>query len=332
MKHKRSVISITIAAFMLVSLCAVCASTSVSANPIPGGTGPSSVDLKGTYLKYVFVKGYDGALWYRDKSIAGGGDQWGWLGGWVSLGGQLTSSPAAVSRGSGTIDVYVRWSDGTVWERPYYNGAWHPWVKIGGQVAAGTGPGASGWPGHADVFFKGTNGAISQTTWTAGSRWTNAASLGGWLASSPAAVSRGPGFITIYARGTDGAVYGKSYYNGAWHDWFNIGGQVAAGTGPAFSVWRTDLASNVVDRADIWITGTDGAMYQKTWTAASGWSNWKYLGGKLTSSPTVDMEKYCIVVWVRWSDGLIYSNEYCAGPWIGWGGPMQGPPCQVNCG
>ncbi len=35
MKHKRSVISITIAALMLVSLCAVCVSTSVSANPPP---------------------------------------------------------------------------------------------------------------------------------------------------------------------------------------------------------------------------------------------------------------------------------------------------------
>ena len=39
--------------------------------------------------------------------------------GWESLGGRLTSSPAAVSQSSGKIDVFVRGTDGALWERIY---------------------------------------------------------------------------------------------------------------------------------------------------------------------------------------------------------------------
>jgi hypothetical protein len=39
--------------------------------------------------------------------------------GWQSLSGKLTSSPAATSPASGVIDVFVRGSDGAVWETSY---------------------------------------------------------------------------------------------------------------------------------------------------------------------------------------------------------------------
>jgi hypothetical protein len=81
-----------------------------------------------------------------------------------------------------------------------------------------------------------------------------------------------------------------------------------------------------MDRLDVWVTGTNGALWQKTWTAGSGWTNWVSLGGQLSSSPTVAMQKYCIEVWARFTNGYIYLNEYC-GSWSGWtGGTMQGPP------
>jgi hypothetical protein len=36
--------------------------------------------------------------------------------GWENLGGVLTSSPAAVSPASGVIDVFVRGTNGALWE------------------------------------------------------------------------------------------------------------------------------------------------------------------------------------------------------------------------
>jgi hypothetical protein len=337
MKRKRSFITIAMATIVLVSLCAVCTSTSTSAasssasvkaspnlvgNPIAAGTSPSACMPKDFHYLYLFVQGYDGALWYnRQDLVTQGLPNWGWSG-WTSLGGQLTSSPCAVSRSSGCLDVYVRSTDGAVWERPYYNGAWHGWVNIGGQLAPGTGPGASGWPSREDLFVVGTNGALLQKTWTA-SGWSGWASLGGVVTSSPAAVSRGTGLIDVHARGTSGADYEESYYNGAWHGWVNIGGVVASGTGPALGVWSSTNTIYLL------VTGTDGAMWQKTWTAASGWSGWRGLGGHLTSSPTIawSSQFYALEVYARGTDSYLYLDEYYSGVWHGWrGGTMQGPP------
>lgn len=100
MKHKRSLMSIAMASIMLISLCAVVSTTSVSAAtsssrasvkatpdlvgaPIAAGTGPAACVLNNSSSMYIFVKGYDGACWYRiwDTSM----DYW--TGGWTSLGG-----------------------------------------------------------------------------------------------------------------------------------------------------------------------------------------------------------------------------------------------------
>lgn len=326
------------ATLMLVSLCAVCTSTSVSAapdpsppgKPIAAGTGPSACYLNGSLTMYVSVKGYDGALWYRVFDFAA----MGWVGGWTSLGGQLTSSPAAVSPSSGHLDVYVAGTDGAVYERSYSSGAWNAWYKVGGQVAPGTGPGASGWPGREDVFIQGTDGALYQKTWAGASGWSNWANLGGKLTWSPAAVSWGPGRIDVSIRGSDGAVWWKYYQNG-WSGWKSLGGQIAPGTGPAASVWRTNDAPAPVGREDVFVDGTNGALYQKTWTATSGWGNWANLGGKLTASPTAAWPMthitFSIEVYVRNAAGNVCQKEYYSGVWYDWQCGMAGPPCQNNC-
>jgi hypothetical protein len=346
MKQKNRVISIALATVMLFSLCAVCASTSVSAAdsgssrasvkaspdlvgaPIPADTGPSSFITKDERYFYLFVKGYDGALWYNREDLAKQYEaNWGWEG-WKSLGGQLSSSPCAVSRQDGVINVYVRGTNGAVYARPYSNGAWHAWGFVGGQVAPGTGPGASGWPGREDVFVEGTNGALYQKTWTSAGGWSSWTNLGGVLTSSPAANSRTTGLIDVHVRGTNGADYYRSYYNGAWHAWAYLGGQLKPGTGPAVSVWRA------LNREDVFIVDTNGALCQKTWTAASGWTTtWAYLGGHLTSTPSVAMLAWAIEVHGRFTDGFIYLKEYFdfgggkGFQWTDWmGGSMDGPP------
>ena len=261
-----------------------------------------------------------------------------WTGGWTSLGGQLASSPSAVSRQAGVMDVYIAGTDGAVWCRSYSSGTWSAWYKVGGQVASGTGPAASGWPGREDVFIQGTDGALHQITWTAANGWaTTWANLGGALTSSPAAVSRATGLIDVHVRGTDGADWYKSYVPGAWSGWHSLGGQLASRTGPALSVWAANLKYyTVINRDDVFVTGTTGAMYQKTWTTANGWTTtWANLGGSLTSSPTAATETFTIEIYVRWSNGNVYQKEYYdsngAYCWHAWQGGMEGPPCQNNC-
>jgi hypothetical protein len=345
MKRKRSVITIAMAAIMLVSLCAVCTSTSAASsssasvkaspnlvgNPIPANTAPSECIPKDYRYIYLFVQGYDGALWYNREDLSNlGGPNWGWSG-WTSLGGQMTSSPCAVSRQTGIIDVFARGTDGALWQRTTANGgtSWSGWDQIGGQVAPGTGPAASGWSGHEDVFIQATDGTLWQKTWAASSGWSGWRSLGGQLTSSPGAVSRQAGITDVYVRGSDGALWQRTTANGgaSWSGWNYIGGQIAAGTGPALSAWQYYQGSSFVNREDVFVKGTDGALWQKTWAASSGWSGWRSLGGKLASSPTVAPEQYTLEVYVRGTDGYLYLDEYYSGVWHGWrGGTMQGPP------
>ncbi len=323
MKYKSSVISITLAALVLVSLCAVCASTSVSGNPIPADTSPSVCMPKNSHYYYIFVKGYDGALWYNREDTTPGLPNWGWAG-WTSLSGQLATSPCVVSQSSATLDVFVRGTNGALYTR-HFSGSWGPWTNLGGQIAPGTGPGASSWgSGRLDVFVEGTDGAMWHKSYTSG--WSGWENLGGKLTSSPGAVSRGSGLIDVFAP-SGGALYHK-WYNGGWSGWENVGGAIASGTGPGVSAMHVHTyGSQTCDRLDVFIKSTDGAIWQRTWIAASGWSGWGSRGGQPASSPTATMVGYSIEVQARFTDGYIYLNEYFSGVWHGWmGGAMDGPP------
>ena len=175
----------------------------------------------------LFVQGTDHALWTNHYQSGSG-----WSG-WQSLGGSLTSSPAATSPTSSVTDVFVRGTDGAIWEKATTNGgsSWSGWTSLGGQIASGTGTAVCTSGSRLDVLAQGTNGALYQKTWTGS--WSNWTSLGGSLTSSPAATSLGNGLIDVFARGTDGAVWYKDWSGTAWSGWHSLGGHVAAGTGPA---------------------------------------------------------------------------------------------------
>ena len=79
--------------------------------------------------------------------------------------------------------------------------------------------------------------------------------------------------------------------------------------------------------------GTDGVLYQKTWTGSS-WSGWQSLSGKLASSPAATSPASGkIDVCVRGTDGALYQKTY-NGAWSGWvsaGGHITPSP-RAPCG
>jgi hypothetical protein len=95
---------------------------------VASGTGPAVCAQNANSLD-VFVHGSDHALWHKSFQ----GSVWS---AWGSLGGILTSSPAATSPATGVIDAFVRGSDYAIWGRTY-NGRWSPWTSVGGGVDAG---------------------------------------------------------------------------------------------------------------------------------------------------------------------------------------------------
>ena len=171
------------------------------------GTGPTAYAY-GDRIGWL-VTGTNNALYHMWDDATG-------RHGWENLGGYLTSSPGATSSGSGAIDVFVRGSNGALWQREYNNG-WSGWTAAGGVLAPNTGPAVCSWgAGRLDVFVTGTSGVL----WHWSGSWDQ--SLGGYTTSSPAATSPTSGVINVFVRGGSGALWQKSYNNG-WRDWTSIG-------------------------------------------------------------------------------------------------------------
>jgi hypothetical protein len=168
---------------------------------ILAGTSPAATNVSGQ--TDWFVVGTNHQLYYTSGSS-----------GWTSLGGTLTSSPAAVSPSAGVIDVFVRGTNGALYTKHLSGGVWGAWTSLGGQIPAGTSPAACSWgASREDVFVQGTTGALYQNTWT-GTSWSGWTSLGGTLTSSPAATSPASGVIDVGVRGTNGALYERIYTGG----------------------------------------------------------------------------------------------------------------------
>ena len=222
------------------------------------GTGPaasstsSGASVPTGYSGYLdfFAVDTSGTLWHTPMN---GNNAW------DSLGGVCTASPAAIAWGSSSsfrLDVFVRGSDGAVWQRYLTTAGWSTWHSLGGKLAANTGPAVSSpSTGKLTVFAEGTDGALWYKAWS-GTSWSGWHSLGGKLTSSPGAVS-----TSVFVRGTDGAVWTKSTTSTgtSWSSWHSLGGQVAPNTGPGASIsgW-------------VVVQGTDNQFWQR---GSSGWQS-----------------------------------------------------------
>jgi len=125
---------------------------------------------------YLFVRGSDNALWYKYWT----GTTWTAP---TSLGGNLTSVPAATSPGNGVINVFVQGTDSSLWYKTTTNNgaSWSSWTPLSGVLAAGSSPAATS-PGTRviDVFVLGTdNGLWWQTTANNGASWSGWTFIGG---------------------------------------------------------------------------------------------------------------------------------------------------------
>src|SRR4030095_6741771 len=96
--------------------------------------------------------------------------------------------------------------------------------------------------------------------------WSQEESLGGNLASEPAAASWSSGRIDVFARGTDNALKHLWYQAGlgkGWQSWESLGGNLASA--PAAASWSSG-------RLDIFARGTDNALkhrWDQAWAGIS---------------------------------------------------------------
>lgn len=228
-----------------------------SVSQVQAGTGAPTTSLGGKLLSgpsatsngttiFVFGQGTDNQLWTKAGT-----------GAWKPLGGVLTSKPAAVQNGISQA-VFARGSDGAVWERSNTAGAaWGPWQKVGGQVLAGTGPGAAADGKGNHILVVGTDHRLYLSSGAAGLFGL----VGGRTNASPALTASSAGLIG-YVEGTDGALWAANLFPGDGQ-WTSLGGRLTSGTG------ATSTAGTPYGYA----LGTDGNVWQNANLSPTGWTN-----------------------------------------------------------
>lgn len=92
----------------------------------------------------------------------------GWSG-WTSHeapGGNLLSQPAIISRSNSVCNIYVRGADNALWQRAFYDGQWHAWLRHndGGVLASEPALGSMGQQ-HEHVFVRGTDDRVWSKRW-----------------------------------------------------------------------------------------------------------------------------------------------------------------------
>jgi hypothetical protein len=171
--------------------------------------GPVTISRNSTVCN-IYVRGGDNALWQRAY----------WDGQWHDWGrhndgGVLASEPTLGSMGPNHEHVFVKGTDGQVWQK-WWTGAagWSGWVALGAPPGGFLGsPNTISRNGTVcNIYVRGTDGALWQRAFWSG-QWHDWGRHddGGVIADDPATSSRGPDHEQLFVRGTDAQV---------WHKWW----------------------------------------------------------------------------------------------------------------
>lgn len=195
-----------------------------------------------------------------------------------------------------------------------------PWYLLGGALNSGA-DAASWGASRTDVFLRGAENGLWQTTWNGTSwSWTF---LGGVLNADPGAVSWGPNRVDVFARGIDNALWHRSSDGTSWAPWEKLGGVITSGP---------DASSSSPGHLDVFVRGTEGGLWQVSWNGTA-WS-WTFVGGLITSDPgVVSSGPNHIDVFVRGTEKGLWQASWNGTAWT-WnflGGVLSTGPDAASC-
>lgn len=189
-------------------------------------------------------------------------------GGWLNLGGTLSSAPSLAALDGGAATVVVCGTDGRVWQTVVSaTGRRGGWVPLGGDCRGGGATVVSTPTGQLVVAAVGADRQVRVRAGTV-------AGLRGWVGVGGIATSAAPGVhvsdtrVVLVVRGSDGRAYSRDVnaVNGApLGTWVGLGGGLAPR--PALAAVRSGAQIRVL------VLGTNGAYYEQVRTgyALGGW-------------------------------------------------------------
>ena len=144
---------------------------------------------------------------------------------------------------------------------------------------------------------------------------------------SPAVTSLSPGRIDVFWRSASGTLLHRYRpAGGSWTRTLDLGGAIASQ--PTAISWGKG-------RLDVFARGTDGAVWQRTYSSGA-WGTWRSRGGSATSAPAVASQgRGSLDLFVRNASGAISHRRYRDGSWGSWrsiGGSATSSPTAVSWG
>jgi glucose/arabinose dehydrogenase len=250
-------------------------------NPTPG---PSQVvatttlpQVEGIARIRTLMEGPDGALWLTTSN--GTDDRIIRIAPTAtvpvrSAGQLILSGGVALARTGTEIDAFVRSTRDEVWmRRSTTDGAsWAGWTGAG--VHSTDAPSAaSSAAGRIDLVTRSATGSVVHSWFTGGTR-RGSTDLGGRLVAQHAA-SLGDGTLDVFAVRPSGEGVRKHWNGSQWGAWVTIGGAFTSGLS----------ASADPARAVIVVSGrgTNGATYEREFSAAAATTGWVRRGDGLSS-------------------------------------------------
>ena len=274
--------------------------------PAGGYNGAPATVSRNKDVCNVYVRGNDNALWQRGY-YNGQWHPWGRH----DDGGVLASKPALGSMGPDHEHVFVRGTDGNVYQK-YWTaaGGWRGWFNIGAPAGGFNGAPAtiSRNKDVCNVYVRGNDNALWQRGYYDG-QWHpwGRHDDGGVLASEPALGSMGPDHEHVFVRGTDGKVYQKYWTAaGGRRGWFNIGDPGGGFNGAPATISRNK------DVCNVYVRGNDNALWQRGYYDGQ-WHPWGRHndGGVLASEPALgSMGPDHEHVFVRGTDGNVWQKYW----------------------
>jgi hypothetical protein len=184
--------------------------------------GRLDVFVVNTTTKSLLHQYFNGSVWLPNNTFE-------------DLGGYCTSRPAAVSRRTGQLDVFVRGGDAGLWHLSFGNNSWSNWTSVSGNMSVQAEPDAVSWSeDRIDIFawdaadqallhksFDGVKGI-----WSPPDGFEN---LGGQLGGPPKAVNDVVGSVHVFAFDRYGAVIHRGY-NESVNAWSPSSGFETLGT------------------------------------------------------------------------------------------------------
>jgi subtilisin family serine protease len=273
--------------------------------PLDVGTPPTGVFGDAALVSasgslWVFLRGGDGALWYRKETGPGTFTPW------ASLGGLFLSNPAAVWDGT-SVWVFERGFDSGLWYRKQDGpNSFGPWTTLGPAIVSDPSAvwdGASVW-----VFARGTDNGVWYRRQTGPSMFAAWATLGPAILSDLAVV-RDATSIWVFGRGTDsGLWYRKQTSGSTFASWTSLGPAIV---GDPAAIW---------DGSSVWAfaSGTDNGLWYRKQTGPSTFAAWATLGRYIASSPAVLWDGSSIWAFARGGDNALWFRKSAGSSWGGW--------------